>query len=508
MRLPPHTGRYVVIALSLVSAGFFAAYLRFLPYLAQEATYTDGRRAIELAEVERLRFAVWDEPLSLPETVNTPSVEGRAALSPDGRLLVFAVGEQGLNADLWVAPMVDGEPLDPRPLPAVNTPFEELSPAFSERWLYFASNRPGGAGRLDLYRVEYEDGVFGAVEWLGRDVNTAADESGPAPTPGSTALAFSSDRPRGRRTDHDLYLALADDGKAAPSFTGLAEGAFLAINTPFDERDPAFAVDGLALLFASDRDGSLGGLDLWRSVRSAGAWLEPEPLVGLNTEWTERAPMPSPDGFSLLFSAETPGDGGDLFRARSVELFRLPGRPVGWLDLTILALLLLVALLAWLGRRWEALDILYKCLLVSLVVHLGLMFWFREVEMETEVVDLPEGSPTFTVRLAPTRADVARSRERAGRLELAQREAEAASSPSRHESTETPAETAAPSAAEALPTPRLADADAPSRSAADHARERSDAAPEVALQDRAETTPVHAADAPALAAAGRRPRRR
>ena len=44
MRLPEGAARTTVIALALLGAGFFAAYLRFLPHLARGGAYTDGER--------------------------------------------------------------------------------------------------------------------------------------------------------------------------------------------------------------------------------------------------------------------------------------------------------------------------------------------------------------------------------------------------------------------------------------------------------------------------------
>ena len=99
----------------------------------------------------------------------------------------------------------------------------------------------------------------------------------------------------------------------------------------------------------------------------------------------------------------TAPDRSDLYRARSVELFRVPGRPIGWLDLSILALLLLVALLAWLARRWQQLEVLYKCVLISLIIHLLLLWWFRRVEVEPKEIEMARRPGLFQVRLASAR---------------------------------------------------------------------------------------------------------
>ena len=136
-----------------------------------------------------------------------------------------------------------------------------------------------------------------------------------------------------------------------------------------------------------DRAGGEGGFDLYRSAIGEKGWVPPAALVGLNSPGSERAPAPSPSGFEMVLSVDS-GQGADLYRARSLELFREPGRPVGWRDLLLLLLLLVLALLAWLAKRWEQMDALYKCFLASVVVHLFLLFWLRDVHPDQSVYDL------------------------------------------------------------------------------------------------------------------------
>lgn len=499
MRLPDHLLRHAVIALALVGAGFAGAWLRFLPYLEHEASFTDGDREVLLDDVERLRFAVWDEPVPLPPEINDGQAVGRATVSPDGRLLVFAAGEPGLNVDLWAAELVDGRPGEPWPLDRLNSGGDDTAPLFAGDWLWFASNRAGGEGGFDLLRAPLEDGLPGLPQRLPPGLNSEHDELDPAPVPGSPAVAFASDRPRGRRADHDLYLAVpfaVPVGSDQPAWrvTPLED-----VNTTFEERGPAFALDGRALVFASDRSGGAGGLDLWRSIADLDGWLAPQPLAGLNTPADEAHPAPSPDGFALHFTSGAPPA---LQRARSIELFKVPGRPIGWLDLTVIGLLLLLALAAWLGKRWEALDILYKCLLVSLLVHLLMMLWFQEVAVESEPVELPEAAPTFRVRLSASPRVTARSAERNGQLDAAPSRGAEAAAPGRAEAGEVARAPASASAAAALAAPAVGGAAAPARQASDQPRGtvRSERAVQVA-DGQSDTTPLMTADAPALALA-------
>ena len=350
-----HLDKDLVALFALLAAVAWGTWLFARVELELDAAWTDGRVRYEaLGDVggERIRHAIWDDARLLGGGVNSEGHEARPALSPDGRLLVFAVGERGLGADLWVAEVLGDGPLagelgEPRPLARVNSAGDDLAPAFGADGLYFASDRGGEAYGLDLWRAPYGDGVFGEPEPVGTGVHTAGDETDPFPL-ADGSLLFTSDRPRGARTDFDLYLARPQAGELGKDEPGTpSAGSHAArfevealdlLNTPFDEREPALAVDGRTLYFASERVGGAGGFDLWRSFDEGTGWLPPRPLVGVNTPEDERGPLPSRDGFALLFDS-----GADLWGAPSRELFRVPREPLGLGELLILAALLLLA---------------------------------------------------------------------------------------------------------------------------------------------------------------------
>ncbi|MCP3919538.1 MAG: hypothetical protein GY711_28715 [bacterium] len=512
-----HLGKNAVIVLALVAAGFFVAWMRFRPYLGSEGRYTDGVRTYDVSDAGEVRYAVWDRPESFPGDVNSGEHERRPALSPDGRVLVFVVGERGLGADLYMADMVDGQAVDVRPLAALNSSGDEWSPAFGPGGLYFASDRPGTAGGLDLWRATYSFGSFGEPERLQGGINSSAHDTDPAPIPGSDGLIFASSRRREQRRDFDLFVARPrgpvaagaeqpaepedepEDEPGAESEPESEPGGAWSVErldtlcTAFDEREPAFTADGRNLFFASDRSGGVGGFDLYRSAMGSSGWVRPELLSGVNTAASERDPLPSRDGFELLFTVEEVTQGGavgtlggaDLVRARSLELFRTPGRPVGWKDLLILGLLLLLAILAWLAKQWEQLEALYKCVLISLVAHLLLMWWFRDVYPEGGEYELRGDSNRIRVRLVSNPAGGSASNaERGGELEVARAEALANGAERRE-----------------VAHAETASAAAPAKAALERARADVVAAPTREVAEPLERAAEPAVEAPALRAA-------
>lgn len=406
-------GKNLVIAASLLAAGFLVAWLRFRPHLASQSVFSDGAHRYEGLATLPIRYAVWDQVEPLPFEAPDEEPAHRPTLSADGRWLVFAGGERGLGADLWIAEMIEGVAREVRPLFELNTSFDEVSPAFGEGWLWFASNRPGGEGGFDLWRAPFADGVLGEAVSLGAGINGRKDEVDPAPLPGSDALAFASNRETAGRRGHDLYLARPG---APESWT---VEPLVALNSQGDEREPAFTADGRRLVFASDRGGVRGSFDLLESLSDRGAWLPPRALAGLNGTASERGPSPIGDGFSLLFEVEREGAPAGLFRARSLELFPHPGPVVGWLERLLLFTLLLLALLAWLAKRRGTIEVLYKCFLVSAIAHGLLLWWFRGIHPEAELEPLPEGrAAVYHVRLADGAAAHGGTRERGGVLEV------------------------------------------------------------------------------------------
>ncbi len=99
---------------------------------------------------------------------------------------------------------------------------------------------------------------------LGAVINSASSDQGPALSKDGLSLYFHSNRPGGFG-GFDMYVskrASVADPWGSPLNLGTA------LNTTFDEGNPAFSRDGHFLFFQSIRPGGLGGVDLWVSRRN------------------------------------------------------------------------------------------------------------------------------------------------------------------------------------------------------------------------------------------------
>lgn len=184
------------------------------------------------------------EITSSPELVTPPSSEYsevRVAVSPDGNTMLWGTkdrpGGQG-SYDIWITRRT-GDAWSPPASVSFNTTAKDYDPAFSAdgRYVYLFSDRPGGLGGDDIYRVPVTAEDFGPIEHLDAMVNSPGNEWAPVPLRDGSVL-FASDG-RGGAGHQDLFIA-------APRGSGFAPAVPLpgAINTAADEFDAAALPDG------------------------------------------------------------------------------------------------------------------------------------------------------------------------------------------------------------------------------------------------------------------------
>ena len=268
----------------------------------------------------------WSAPRNLGPVVNSVSSDQQPAISKDGLSLYFASNRAGgLGAlDLWVTRRVNldapwGAPVN-LGAPA-NSSADDNAPNFTpdQHHLYFHSGRAGGCGGLDLYVARRQDRQDD-LGWetpvnLGCVVNSPFDDAGPAlfedSERGLTTLLLNSNRPGGPG-DLDIYQATraGDDDPFGPAVL------VPELSGPFRDTRIAVFRSGLELFLSSESNGRPGGLgsqDLWVSTRAStlDPWSAPANLgSAINTTAFDGAPALSWDGTTLYFFSARPGGSG------------------------------------------------------------------------------------------------------------------------------------------------------------------------------------------------------
>lgn len=284
---------------------------------------------IGVAPASAQEFSPWMAPENLGAVVNSGSTDGCPSIAKSELTLFFASNRGGGYGGLDIYVTQRDSPYDPWEVPrnagpSINGPGNELCPtlAINGHHLFFVSDRPGGCGAQDLYvawrRDKRNDFGWETPENLGCVVNSPSNDFTPSlfedEAAGETILYFSSNRPGGPGGT-DIYSSMLESsGTFGPAILDWA------LSTDADDQRPNVRKDGLEIFFDSNRSGSLNGsADLWTSTRAntADPWSPPTNLTPVNSAAVEGRPSLSFDGQTLYFmSSRIGGYGGiDLYRA-------------------------------------------------------------------------------------------------------------------------------------------------------------------------------------------------
>lgn len=187
--------------------------------------------------------------------------EATVSLAPDGQTIYLYMDDGGdgnlyqsfLFGETWTAPV----PLDP----GINTKSQEthMTVSLDNKTLYFVSDRKGGTGGKDIYFcTRLPNGKWSQPQNIGMAINTPYDEDGPFIHPDGKTLYFSS---KGHKSmgGYDIFMSIKnDDGTwAAPENIGYP------INTTDDDIFFIISPDGKRAYYSSFRPDGMGDKDIY-----------------------------------------------------------------------------------------------------------------------------------------------------------------------------------------------------------------------------------------------------
>jgi len=208
---------------------------------------------------------------------------------------------------------------------SVNSELNEYWPSLSldESRLFFTVMLPRDMGSKSKPGVQEdfffadrnEDNSWGRRKNAGGFLNTDKNEGAQSLLSNGKVLYFTAcDRMDGFGKC-DLYLSYnhSESWSTPINLGGI-------VNSRYSDKHPSVNADNSQLIFASDRPGGFGGLDLWITYRDRyGQWTEPVNLgENINTPGEEQSPFLHPDNQSLYFSSSGHRSlgRGDIFLSR------------------------------------------------------------------------------------------------------------------------------------------------------------------------------------------------
>ena len=190
--------------------------------------------------------------------------------------------------------------------PSINTSNREYSPFINadESVLTFTSRRPNTTGgKLDPQDQMYYEDIY---------IAESANGEWKVTNPG---------KPLNSKV-HDATAGLSNDGQTLYIYKDVHNGDIYeckqkgnkwdkpvalpkTINSKFHESSASLSPDGRTIYFISDREGSVGGRDIWVStLDKKGKWGKAVNLKELNTIYDEETIFIHPDGKTLYFSSQ------------------------------------------------------------------------------------------------------------------------------------------------------------------------------------------------------------
>ncbi len=211
----------------------------------------------------------------LNRAINTKFHEASTSITPDGNTMYFSRnsyynnkkgrdGKRITHLEIYKATKIDGEWGNIKSISINNTNYSVTHPAVSPdgKYLFFASDKPGGNGGMDIYKANIgTNGTISNVTSLGDIINTTGDDVFPFVN-NEGILFFSS--------DGHIGLGLLDIFSATKNETGNYIDV-VNIGAPINSNQDDFSFfqkeDGISGYFTSNRGCNIYDDDIYRFAK-------------------------------------------------------------------------------------------------------------------------------------------------------------------------------------------------------------------------------------------------
>jgi OmpA-OmpF porin, OOP family len=249
--------------------------------------------------------------------LNSDHNEGAPVMTPDNKYLLYTSKKSG--KDVLYAVELNGDQIT-NVTKYLELPGKEQinTVTFTEDGLTVVascSDRKDGLFRsTDIYAATFDNGAINIHENYGRPLNDDYWDTHPALSPDGQTLLFVSDRDD---RDGDIYMSTrSGNGWTAP--------VRVAFSTDNSDLAPQFSHDGKYVYFATDGIKGMGGLDLFVVERTGeNSWGTPRNLgSGINSRGNDFFFTVTPSGEQAFFASDREGGMG------GTDIYRVTAKPV------------------------------------------------------------------------------------------------------------------------------------------------------------------------------------